>query len=127
LTGKGGRETVRSFSPHLVLSLHRDPAIVSAQAHDSALLRDWKTSRVPVYFDFGESRPDDPFNVPTLWRLNPNAEAGGTYLSPMSKSHFVEVQLNGVPFYEPFTEAIGVRGRSSTETPAAPSATANGI
>lgn len=90
--------------------LSRQPLIVSARASDSALLRDWKASRVPVYFDFGESDPSDPvrFEAPSLWRLNPNASTAGAYLSPVAKSYFIEVKLNGLAFDDPFTETIGM-------------------
>jgi hypothetical protein len=78
--------------------------------HDSALLRDWKASRVPVYFDFGKSEPNDPlrFEAPTLWRLNPSDGSGSAYLSPVARSYFIEVYLNGVAFDEPFTETLGL-------------------
>src|SRR5215469_13500771 len=45
--------------------LNREPLLVSVPwKEESALLRDWEDSNVPVYFDFQDNRP-------YLWRLNP--------------------------------------------------------
>ena len=45
-----------------------EPRIVSVLWKEGALLREWGASRVPVYFDFGESEPEDAvrFDTPTL-------------------------------------------------------------
>ena len=64
----------------------------------SALLRDWGNSRVPVYFDFGDNFP--------LWRLNASIHSERSYLSPVSKSLFLDVHLNGLPFEPMCTDAI---------------------
>ncbi|WP_315718292.1 MULTISPECIES: competence protein CoiA [unclassified Bradyrhizobium] len=91
-------------------AIHQQPLVVLARLHDSALLRDWKASRVPVYFDFGDSEPSDlcRFGEPTLWRLNPNSESGAAFLSPVAKSYLIEVYRNGVAFDEPFTETLQI-------------------
>ncbi|MHB0773777.1 competence protein CoiA [Bradyrhizobium sp. 1.29L] len=95
-----------SFGP----ALHNQPLVIPARMDDCALLRDWKESRVPVYFDFGQSDPADPlrFDAPTLWRLNPGGQSGAAYLSPVAKSYLIEVYLNNIAFDEPFTDALSV-------------------
>ncbi|MBR0969681.1 competence protein CoiA [Bradyrhizobium japonicum] len=89
-------------------AIHQQPLVIPARLHDSALLRDWKASRVPVYFDFGDSEPSDlcRFSEPTLWRLNPNSQSGAVFLSPVAKSYLIEVYRTGVAFDEPFTETL---------------------
>ncbi|WP_431016376.1 competence protein CoiA [Bradyrhizobium pachyrhizi] len=69
-------------------AIHQQPLVFPARLQDSALLRDWKTSRVPVYFDFGRSEPSDlcRFSEPTLWRLNPNSAKAGRPFFPLSRS-----------------------------------------
>ena len=69
-----------------------------ARPSKSALLRDWGNSRVPVYFDFGDSFP--------LWRLNSLIRNERAYLSPVSRSVFVDVHLKGLPFETMCTDAI---------------------
>jgi len=64
----------------------------------SALLRDWGNSRVPVYFDFGDNFP--------LWRLNSLIQNERAYLSPVSRSAFVDVHMQGLPFEAMCTDAI---------------------
>ncbi|WP_063629471.1 competence protein CoiA [Bradyrhizobium sp. WSM2254] len=98
------------FFASLGLVLHKQPLIVAAHSNDAALFRDWKASRVPVYFDFGVSESSDPvrFEAPTLWRLNSGGANGRAYLSPVAKSCFLEVHRSGMPFDEPFTELVGL-------------------
>src|SRR5262249_3157539 len=66
---------------------------------DNALLRDWASSRVEVYFDFGTSEPDDTlgFKVPYLWRLDPKSPNGTAILTPVQKAFFLERCLKGLP------------------------------
>jgi hypothetical protein len=75
---------------------------------EGALLRDWGVSRVPVYFDFGDSEPEDGlhFDAPTLWRLNPCGPNGKAYLSAVPKTLFVHAHLNGEPFEEMASAAV---------------------
>src|SRR5262249_21135595 len=74
--------------------------IFSVPSDKDALLRDWVPSRVPVYFDFGDSEPGDTlrFNTPTLWRLNPCSPNGRAYLSPVPKRFFLRVHREERPF-----------------------------
>ena len=92
------------------IAVHQQPLVIPARMQDSALLRDWKASRVPVYFDFGDSEPSDlcRFAEPTLWRLNPSNEGGAAFLSPVAKSYLIDVYRNGVAFDEPFTETLRI-------------------
>src|SRR5262245_10153694 len=85
-----------------------EPRIISVLWKDGALLREWGASRVPVYFDFGDSEPDDAvrFDTPTLWRLNPCGPNGKAYLTAVPKTLFLHVHLNGQPFEEMCTEAV---------------------
>jgi hypothetical protein len=82
--------------------------IIAARLDDSALLRDWKTSRVPVYFDFGESLPTDPLrsDSPVLWRLQPVGTGVSAYLHPVAKSYFIGIHLQGENFEDPFTQEL---------------------
>jgi hypothetical protein len=85
-----------------------EPRIVSVLWKEGALLRDWGGSRVPVYFDFGDSEPEDAvrFDTPTLWRLNPCGPNSKAYLAPVPKTLFLHAHLNGEPFEETCTEAV---------------------
>lgn len=112
-----GKRRIRDraqFFASLRTALHDKPLVIPARVDDCALLRDWKESRVPVYFDFGQSDPADPlrFDAHTLWRLNPGGESGAAYLSPVAKSYLVEVYLNNIAFDEPFTDALNVLAES---------------
>jgi hypothetical protein len=73
--------------------------IYSLASQDDSLLRDWKDSRVPVYFDFGDSEP-------TLWRLNPSSRGGSANVFPMPKAEFIRGHREGQPFESRFTEEI---------------------
>lgn len=86
----------------------RTPLIVSVPWREGALLREWGDSRAPVYFDFGDSEPADTlgFDKSFLWRLNPRCTNGGTYLSPIAKTYFLEVYRTGLPFDEEYTNTI---------------------
>ena len=75
----------------------RKPAIVSVVWKEGALLRDWEASRVPVYFDFG---------TPILWRLNPAGPHGRAHLSPMQKTEFLRIHLEGLPFEREYSAAV---------------------
>lgn len=88
--------------------VNRTPLIVLMPTDASALLRDWKVSRVPVYFDFGDSEPSDGlrFDHPVLWRLSPSKPNGRAYLSPMSKGSFLDAHLAGEPFEEMYTTVV---------------------
>jgi hypothetical protein len=87
--------------------INREPLIVSVP-NEGALLRYWGGSRVPVYFDFGDSEPGNRlrFDAPILWRLDPRSPNGRAYLSPVSKTLFLHFLLKGVPFDEMYTEAV---------------------
>jgi competence protein CoiA len=106
LPGRSGAP--RQFFASLGNVLLQTPLIIAAPTDASALLRDWKASRVPVYFDVGDSESTDPvrFGAPTLWRLNPNAASGTAYLSPVAKSSFVGIALQGIDFEQPFTKEL---------------------
>lgn len=73
--------------------------IYSLATSGGSLLRDWKDSRLPVYFDFGD-------NEAFLWRLNPPNGAGSAIVFPMPKAQFVHSHREGQPFESRFTEEI---------------------
>jgi competence protein CoiA len=83
--------------------------IYSVSLGASALLRDWGATRVPVYFDFGTDEKGDTssFDTTALWRLNSRSRDGRAYLSPVTRTEFLRVHLEGQPFEEMCTEAIG--------------------
>jgi hypothetical protein len=62
------------------------PLTYSVSSNESALLRDWMDSRVPVYFDFEDG---------TLWRLEPRSPEGKAHLSPVTKASFLNHYLRG--------------------------------
>jgi competence protein CoiA len=72
-------------------TIHRD---------DSALLRDWGKSCVPVYLDFGETgQGADP-----LWRLYPLSGDVLAYVTPIVRSEFVKAHREGVNLEEMFSQ-----------------------
>jgi len=80
-------------------------------SNESALLRDWVASRVPVYFDFGDEQGDTQrFGAPVLWRLDPRTSNGVAYpmvyLSPVLKARFLRAHLKGEPFEEIYSAAV---------------------
>jgi competence protein CoiA len=84
------------------------PRIFLVPSNKGALLRDWAASRVPVYFDFGDSEPGDMlrFNTPALWRLSPRSANGTAYLSPVPKRFFLRVHREGRSFEREWTETV---------------------
>jgi len=109
IDGKRRTRDRAQFFASLGNILLQKPLIIAARTYASALLRDWKASRAPVYLDFGDSAPTDPlrFDAPTLWRLNPSDGSSNTaYLSPVAKSYLIGVAQQGVSFEEPFTKEL---------------------
>lgn len=88
--------------------VNREPRIISVLWKEGALLRDWEPSRIPVYFDFGDSELGDSprFDTPTLWRLNPWCPNGKTYLSAVPKNLLLHAHLKGLPLEETCTGAV---------------------
>jgi competence protein CoiA len=76
--------------------------IYSVSVNESALLRDWGASRVPVYFDFGTDETGDTsvFDTTALWRLNPRTRDGNVYLLRVLRAEFLRVHVNGEPYEE---------------------------
>jgi hypothetical protein len=74
-----------------------------APSNEGALLRDWKSSRVPVYFDFGDSGQGDK---PILWRRHPCGRDGEAYLSPVQKALFLRVHAEGHRFEAECTQIV---------------------
>jgi competence protein CoiA len=80
------------------------PFILYVANHEEcALLRDWKSSPVPVYFDLGI---EDGAHV--FWRRDPISRDGMVYLSCMSREDFLQVHRQGLDFEEKFSEGVGV-------------------
>ena len=80
------------------------PFILYVANHEEcALLRDWKSSPVPVYFDLGI---EDGAHV--FWRRDPISRHGTVYLSRMSREDFLQVHREGLDFEEKFSEGVGV-------------------
>jgi hypothetical protein len=79
--------TIRSVNP-LRLSV----------AVGKCMLRKWADSRVPVYFDFGESEdPSDMFRfgAPVLWASLPRRSNRRALLIPVYRENFVKAAING--------------------------------
>jgi hypothetical protein len=67
---------------------------------NNAPLRDWASSRVDVYFDFGDTSEIVHvwrFDVTILWRLVPRSPNGTAILTPVTKAFFLKRCLKGAP------------------------------
>ena len=71
---------------------------------ECALLRDWNSSPVPVYFDLGTK--EDGTHV--FWRRDPISRNGRVYLTPVSREDFLQVHREGLDVEEKFSEGVGV-------------------
>jgi competence protein CoiA len=96
--------------PHFFTSLGlariaaANPMKVGLSAKGSALIRDWGSSKVPVFFDFGDvAQPDDAlhFDKPILWALKPQSSPDLAILTPVTKASFCAFFARGLP-YETF-------------------------
>jgi hypothetical protein len=85
-------------------SIHRDDG--------SALLRDWGTSRAPVYFDFSATEQDDS----PLWRLYSISGDMLAYLTPVVRAEFVKAHREGVNFEEMFDQVFALDRKATTRT-----------
>lgn len=84
----------------------RDPFILYVTNHEEcALLRDWHSCSVPVYFDLGVREED---GKPIFWRLDPVSRVGRAYLTPVSRDSFVKVHRGGRDTEKTFSEGIGL-------------------
>lgn len=84
----------------------RPPFILHVALHEEcALLRDWKSSQVPVYFDLGTSEEGGGV---AFWRLDPISGMGRAYLTPVLRELFLKVHLEGLDSERMFSEAVGV-------------------
>jgi hypothetical protein len=84
-------------------TVSRTPHLISVALDACPLLRDWQASCVPVYFDFGDGRPDGTAGLrgaPMLWRVSPYRPNGLALLSLVPKEWFLDVHLRGLPFEE---------------------------
>ena len=77
----------------------------TATADESALLRDWKNCKVPVYFDFGDIEEDD---TPVLWRRDPISQNNTVYLSLISREQFLRVHHEGLDSEEQISNGVGL-------------------
>lgn len=88
--------------------VHHDPLIALVPPVAGALLRDWKGSKSPVYFDFCNPEPTatSDADASILWRLCPGGTNAGAYLSPITKPEFMHAYLNPSPFDEIYRRAV---------------------
>ena len=77
---------------------------VAYHHEECALLRDWNSSPVPVYFDFGIQ--EDRTHV--FWRRDPISRHGTVYLTRISREEFLRVHREGLDAEEKFSERVGV-------------------
>ena len=69
-----------------------------APVEKCVLLQKWANSRVPVFFDFGETEDDrSRFEAPLLWALVPTRSKGKAILRPVYRKSFVEAVTKGEP------------------------------
>ena len=76
---------------------------VAYHHEECALLRDWNSSPVPVYFDLGTK--EDGTHV--FWRRDPISRHGTVYLSRMSREDFLQIHREGLDWEEQFSEGVG--------------------
>lgn len=82
------------------------PFILHVASHEEcALLRDWQSSTVPVYFDLGLCEHN---GVSTFWRLDPVSRIGRMYLTPVSKESFLRVHSEGLDAEQKFSEGVSI-------------------
>ena len=82
----------------------RPPFILHVANHEEcALLRDWNSSPVPVYFDLGNED-----GTPVFWRRDPISRNDIVYLTPVSQESFLKVHREGLDAEEKFSEGVGV-------------------
>lgn len=96
-------QLLKSLGPRLFGS---PPFIFHIATHEeSALLRDWNASSVPVYFDLGAREES---GTPIFWRRDPVSRSGRAYLTPVSCGSFLKVHREGIDAEEKLSEGIGV-------------------
>lgn len=84
----------------------RSPFILYVTNHEEcALLRDWNSSPVPVYFDLGARQEGE---TPIIWRRDPISRNGRVYLTPVSRESFLRVHCEGLDGEERFSEGVGL-------------------
>lgn len=76
-----------------------------AKYQECALLRDWNTSPMPVYFDLGVREED---GSPIFWRRDPISRNGKVYLTPVTRESFLKVHREGLHAEQKFSEGVGV-------------------
>ena len=80
------------------------PHILYVTNHEKcALLRDWNSSPVPVYFDL---EMED--GTPVFLRRDPISQNGRVCLTPVSRGSFLQVHREGPDTEETFSEGVGV-------------------
>lgn len=81
------------------------PFIFHVTNHEEcALLRDWNSSSVPVYFDLGVR---EDVGKP-LWRRDPINRNGRAYLTPVSRESFLKTHREGLDAEANLSEGISV-------------------
>ena len=87
--------------------VHHDPLIALVPPAAGALLRDWKDSKAPVYFDLGNPEPTATSDGNAiLWRLCPGGTNARAYLSPITTQEFMHAYLTPSSFDEMYRRAV---------------------
>ena len=77
---------------------------VANHHEECALLRDWNSSPVPVYFDLGTRRMERT----SFGGAIPSAEMARVYLTRMSREDFLQIHREGLDVEEQFSEGVGM-------------------
>jgi hypothetical protein len=77
----------------------------AANNEECALLRDWNSSSVPVYFDLGIREED---GTCVFWRRDPISRNGRIFLTPVLRESFLRSHREGLDAEERFSEGVGV-------------------
>jgi hypothetical protein len=92
----------KSLGPGKIVATN--PMTLGLSTKGSALVRDWGSSSVPVFFDFGDvAQPEDAmhFAKPILWALKPQSPPELAIFTPITKTSFCAFFAEGRP-YETF-------------------------
>lgn len=90
------------------IQISQEPLVVKVHPLDGRLVDEWSTSRVPVFFNFGEEifDFDEKFQPHGLWLLIPMGLNHIAYLTLVDKDHFIGWHRKGVFNPQPFIDQM---------------------
>jgi len=76
------------------------PLTLMVPSDESAILKEWADSTVPVYLDFGDVNSLKEllnFAAPILWLVHPKSPMGAAFITPVFQTNFIESNRTGTP------------------------------